>query len=251
MNCISHGKNFSEDNIMACLLASFNTAYVADIVCALILIISAFIGAKKGFVKCFFGFVSTLVALLLAFLLASTVTGWLSSVFGADGSLTGKLEDVFLKWKGFDADISAQGIEAALESVNLPGFIKDAIADKIGEISNVAPGTTLAAVAAPVASRFIGLLICGIVIFIVAKILLFLLEKILTKIVNSWSVASALNGVLGFAVGFLKAAIFVCAILAVLSLIPSEGLVTFFDQTLFLKYLYNDNPLTKLLSTFI
>ena len=70
---------------MTCLMASFQAAYVADIVCALLLLVSAFIGAKKGFVKCFFGLISTLVALILAFALASTVAGWLSSVFGAEG----------------------------------------------------------------------------------------------------------------------------------------------------------------------
>ena len=87
--------------------------------------------------------------------------------------------------------------------------------------------------------------------FIVAKLLLFIVEKILTKIVNSWSVAAALNGLLGFAVGFLKSAILVCAVLAVLALIPSEGMVSFFDETLFLKFIYNDNPLTKLLGVLI
>lgn len=236
---------------MDCLLASFNTAYIADIACALLLLVGAAIGAKKGFVKCFFGLISTLVALILAFVLASTVAGMLSSVFGAEGSLTGKLEEVFLGWNGFDADVSAGGIAAALENVSLPGFIKDAIADNLGEINDLAPGTTLAAAAAPVVSRFIGLLISGIAVFIVAKLLLFIVEKILTKIVNSWSVAAALNGLLGFAVGFLKSAILVCAVLAVLALIPSEGMISFFDETLFLKFIYNDNPLTKLLGVLI
>ena len=236
---------------MTCLMASFQAAYVADIVCALLLLVSAFIGAKKGFVKCFFGLISTLVALILAFALASTVAGWLSSVFGAEGALAGKLEEVFLKWNGFDTDVSAGGIAAALENVSLPGFIKDVIVENVGEVNDLAPGTTLAAVAAPVASQFIGLLVSGIAVFIVAKLLLFIVEKILTKVVNSWSVASAVNGLLGFAVGFLKTAIAVCAVLAVLSLIPAEGIGNFFENTLFLKYLYNDNPLTKLLGLFI
>lgn len=134
---------------MTCLMASFQAAYVADIVCALLLLVSAFIGAKKGFVKCFFGLISTLVALILAFALASTVAGWLSSVFGAEGSLAGKLEEVFLKWNGFDTDVSAGGIAAALENVSLPGFIKDVIVENVGEVNDLAPGTTLAAVAAP------------------------------------------------------------------------------------------------------
>ena len=236
---------------MTCLLASFKAAYIADIVCAVMLLVSALVGAKKGFVKCFFGLISTLVALVLAFALASTAVGLFPSLFGGGGSLAGKFEGTFLKWSGFDMDVSAGGIEAALESVSLPGFVKDVIVKNVGEVNDLAPGTTLAAVVAPVAAQFVGLLICGLVIFIVAKLLLFLVERILTKIVNSWSVASAVNGLLGFAVGLLKAAILICGILAILALIPSEGIVSFFDETLFLKYLYNDNPLTKILGLFI
>lgn len=125
---------------MTDLLASFQIAYVADIVCALILLIFAAGGAKKGFVKCFFGLISTLVALILAITLASTVAGWLPSLFGSEGFFAGKFE-----------------------------------------------GT----------------------LFII------------------------------------------CAILAILSLIPSEGIVSFFDKTLVLKYIYNKNPLTMLLGLFI
>lgn len=233
------------------LLASFQIAYVADIVCALLLLIFAFGGAKKGFVKCFFGLISTLVALILAITLASTVTGLLPSLFGSEGFFAGKFEGTFLKIKGFDADISSGGIAAALESVSLPGFLKDVIAKNVSEINSLDPGTTLAQVVAPVAAQFLGFLISGIVIFIAAKLLLLVFEKILTKIVRSWSVAAALNGILGFAVGLLKAAFIVCAIVAVISLIPSESIVSFFDKTLVLKYIYNKNPLTMLLGLFI
>ena len=236
---------------MANLLASFQAGYIADLVCTAILIICAFAGLKKGFVKSFFGLVSTLAALILAFALASTVLGWIDSAFGMTEFFSGKFETSFLKIKGFDTDISATGINAALESVNLPGFIKDVLAKKLGEVNNLAPGTTLANQAAPVVAQFVGLLISGLVIFVVVKLLLLIVEKILTSIVRSWSVAAALNGLLGFAIGALKAMLFICLILAVLSLIPAEPITTFFDKTLVLKYLYNDNPLTKLLGMFI
>ena len=228
-------------------LLAFQAAYALDIACALILIIWAFIGAKKGFVKCFFGLVSTLIALVLAI----TLSGWLDSAFGMTGFFSGKFENTFLKINGFDADISSVGIASALENVNLPGFLKDLILKNLGEVNNLPAGTTLASQVAPVASQFVGLLISGLVIFIVARLLLLIVEKILSSIVRSWSVAAALNGILGFVVGALKALIVICAVLALLSLIPSDGLVSFFDKTIVLKYLFNENPLTKLLGLFI
>ncbi len=236
---------------MVNLLASFQAAYIADIVCALILIVCAVGGAKKGFVKCFFGLISTLAALILAITLASTVLGWIDSAFHMTSTFGGKFENSFLKIKGFDADISAGGLAAALDNVSLPGFIKDVIVKNLGEVNNLAPGTTLASQVAPVAAQFVGLLVSGLVIFAVAKLLLFFVAKILTSIVRSWSVAAALNGILGFAVGLLKAGIVVCGVLALLSLIPSSGITNFFENTFFLKYLYNSNPLTKLLGLFI
>lgn len=232
-------------------LLAFQAAYALDIACALILIIWAFIGAKKGFVKCFFGLVSTLIALVLAITLASTVLGWLDSAFGMTGFFSGKFENTFLKINGFDADISSGGIASALENVNLPGFLKDLILKNLGEVNNLPAGTTLASQVAPVAAQFVGLLISGLVIFIVARLLLLIVEKILSSIVRSWSVAAALNGILGFVVGALKALIVICAVLALLSLIPSDGLVSFFDKTIVLKYLFNENPFTKLLGLFI
>lgn len=236
---------------MTNLLASFQSAYIADVCAVLILLVCAFVGAKKGFVKCFFGFIATLVALVLAITLASTLVNLLPSLFGAEGTLAEKLETTFLKWKGFDTDVSAEGIAVALENVSLPGFMKDSIIKSVGEANDLAPGTTLAALAAPVAAQFLGLVISGIVIFIVAKLLFCIIEKILTKIVRSWSLMSAVNSLLGFAVGFLKAAVIICGILALLSISPIEGITPFFDETLFLKYLYHDNPLTKLWGLFI
>lgn len=232
-------------------LLAFQAAYAVDICFAIVLLVSAFAGAKKGFIKCVFGLVATLVALILAITLASTVAGLLPSVFGAEGSLAGKLETTFVKWKGFDTDISASGVEAALENVTLPGFIKDSIVKMAGEMNDLPEGATLASLAAPVVAQFLGLLICGILIFIVARLLLLLIEKILTKIVNSWGLAAMLNRTLGFAAGLLEALIFICGALAILSLIPVEGITTFFDKTLVLKYLYHQNPLPKLWGLFI
>ena len=220
-------------------LLAFQAAYALDIACVLIFVVWALIGAKKGFVKCFFGLVSTLIALVLAITLASTVSGWLDSAFGMTEFFSGKFENTFLKINGFDADISSVGIASALENVRLPGFIKDLILKNLGEVNNLPAGTTLASQVAPV------------VIFIVSRLLLLIVEKILSSVVRSWSVAAALNGILGFAVGAVKALIVVCAVLAILSLIPSEGIVSFFDKTVVLKYLFNNNPLTKLLGLFI
>lgn len=233
------------------LLASFQIAYVLDIGCAIALFASAIVGAKKGFVKCFFGFVATLVALILALTLASTVAGWMSSVFGAEGSLTGKLETMFLKKDGFNTDVSAGGIAAALENMNMPGFLKDIIIKNVSKMNDLAPGTTLAGVVAPVLSQFLGLLISGIVIFIAARLVLLIIEKILTKIVRSWSLASALNGLLGCVVELLKTAIIICGVIALVSLLPWEGITTFFDQTLVVKYIFHNNPIPKIWGLFI
>lgn len=233
------------------LLASLQAANIVEIVCALVLLIFAFAGAKKGFIRCFFGLISTLVALILAITLASSISGLLNSLFDMNGFFSRWLEKSVLTGKSFAVDISAGGIEAALADASLPGFVKDVIMKNVSEINTLEPGTTLGQVVSPVLAQFIGLLISGILIFIVSKLLLFIIQKILTKIVTSWSLASALNGFLGFLVGALKAMIFICIILAILSLIPSDGVINFIDETWVLKYLYHDNPLTKILSHFI
>ncbi|MBQ8885609.1 MAG: CvpA family protein [Clostridia bacterium] len=232
---------------MNLLLGGFRVAFILDIVCVLIFFIFALLSARKGGINCLFGFAATLVSLILAFSLASKGAALLNVLFDFTDFLSGKLEGVLLKIKGFNVDISESGVEQALAGVSLPSFIKDFLVDELANKA-VPAGTTLASQAGGAIAKFVASLLGWVVVFFLSKLFITLLGKLLTKIVRSITVASAINTLLGVTFGLFKAFVIVCGVLAVFSLIPSEGVHNFFNSTFIVKYLYNDNPLMRLIS---
>ena len=59
--------------------------YAVDGIAILAVIIFAGKAANKGFVKCFFKFISTIVAIIVAFLLMNAVLQWTGGLFGLEG----------------------------------------------------------------------------------------------------------------------------------------------------------------------
>ena len=92
----------------------------------------------------------------------------------------------------------------------------------------------------------------GIAVFVLCKLLLGIIARLLTKIANSVKAVGAANTLLGAAVGFLKAGILILAVLAVLSVLPET--LSFvpkaqaaIDKTFFVHTLRDNNPLLTLL----
>ena len=88
----------------------------------------------------------------------------------------------------------------------------------------------------------------GIIVFVLAKILLGILARLLTQIARQIKAVGAANTLLGAMLGFLKAAILICAVLAVLSVLPET--ISFvpkanaaIEQTLIVRAVKNNNPL--------
>ncbi|MBQ9729593.1 MAG: CvpA family protein [Clostridia bacterium] len=65
-------------------LCAFTIANWLDIAFVVILLLFSVVGAKKGFVAAFFGFISTIIALVAAFLLGDKVMEWTNGLFGLE-----------------------------------------------------------------------------------------------------------------------------------------------------------------------
>lgn len=226
-------------------LNAFQMAYVVDLVAVLLVLIYTLKDAKKGFIYCVFGLLISVVSLVVAFFCASTVLETTGGLFGLEVTICGKIEESLLGIAGFDADVTQEGLTAALEAANLPAFMIDLIAD----IGIEAPaGTTLAAHFGVTIGAFVSLVLTGIILFVLCKIVLSLVEKIFTALVEKVSLLGAVNGILGAAVGLLKGSLFVLMVLAALALIPSMDITAFMDETLFIGQLYHNNPINYVFS---
>ncbi len=222
---------------------------IVDVAVIAVVFIFSIGAAKKGFVNCLFSLIATLAAIILAFILAKPLLGWTDGLFGLQSTLQGSCIDALSKITGFDIDVSSAGIEAALTQVNLPAFLIDVVKD-VGN-SEVPIGTTLAMIVGETAGDLIATLISWIVLFLTTKLLLKILQKILSSIVEKIPVVGALNHLLGAAVGLLQGFLIVCGVVALITLIPIDGVSTFLSECTVLGWLYNNNPLYTILGWII
>ena len=214
---------------------------IVDIVAVVVVMIFAINAAKKGFVDCLFSLISTVAAIVLAFVLAKPLLGWTGGLFGLQVTLQGALTETLSKINGFNFDISSAGIEAALLEVNLPAFLVDAVKD-VGN-DQVPIGTTLAMIVGETAGDFVATLIAWVVLFFVTKLILKILQKIISSIVKKIPVVGAVNHLLGAVVGVLQGVLILCIIVAILAVVPIDGVGTFLSECTFIGWMYNSNPL--------
>jgi uncharacterized membrane protein required for colicin V production len=224
--------------------------WVVDGVVAVVCIIFGIIAAKKGFITSLFTLISTIVSLIVAICLVSSVLTWTNGIFGLQGVLRGTLTNALGGLEVFQTDVSNAGIHAALANKGLPGFLCDMIIEQVGD-STIPEGTTLAMLAGPALGDLATSLICGIALFFIMKLLLLIVRGIINSIVEKIPLADALNGLLGFAIGVFKGLLLVSLVLSIVSLIPAEGITAFFADCTVTGWLYFSNPILSILSWII
>ena len=229
-------------NMLHALCVSKALAYGVDGIVVLALLIFAIVCAKRGFVNCFFSFVSTIAALLLAFALAKPVVSLTNGLFGLEALFGEKFTVAFSKLSGFNIDISGSGVESALADKNLPAILANLAVSKFGN-GTLAAGTTLGMVVGQTTAGLAVTVISFITLFILIKLALLLLRNVFNAIVDNLPLFNVLDGFLGALVGLLEGVAIVCLILSVLAVIPSQSMVEFFNETIVLDVLYNHNPL--------
>lgn len=223
-------------------LNAFQTAILLDIAVIIALIVFALIDAKKGFISCVFGLVVSIVAFIAAFFCASTVVEATGGLFGLQDVIATEFQNVFAG-ELFQADVTQDGLALALAEANLPTFLIDLISENGVD----APaGTTVGQYLAGEIAPFVTLVLTGILLFIVCKLVLIFVEKILTSLVSAVSLLDVVNKILGGVIGLLKGALMVCLIFSVLSLLTSPEITEFINQSLFVHYIYNENPINLL-----
>jgi hypothetical protein len=226
------------------------TNYILDLAVIGALIFVMWYCGKKGLINCFFGLVSVASAILIAVLFTKVFVSATGGLFGLEATLKGSFESAFLKVEGFSTDISNTGLATALEQKNLPTFLVDLVIEKFGN-ENIPENTTLAMVTS---STLSGVCINFIAWGGLAGItwgLMWILKKILRKIARKIKIIGKIDTVLGCVVGLFFCLSALYFTLGVLSLIPSEGITSYMNDSILVGSMYNNNVLTKLLGAMI
>lgn len=227
------------------------TNYVVDGVAILLALIMTIVCAKKGFVGCLLGTVSTLLALIAAIALAKPILNATDGLFGLQEKLLNTFSESFAKVKGFDTDISTIGVEAALKEYDVTAVLGALVLKIVGKQESLATGTTLASLLGEATSSLAATLITGIVLFILIKLAVFLIKGIFKSLIKKAKLVNGIDTLLGAAVGLLQAFLIVCGVLAVLAVIPVESIQSYLEQTLFIGKLYAHNPLVTIIGWFL
>ena len=234
------------------LAIEFKLEYIADIVFLVGLAIWAIIDGRKGFITCFFSFVSAIACAIGVLFLSAPLLKMTGGLFGIEAWMQGGIGDWLSTIKPFDLDISTDGWSATLDTLSLPAFLKSAVLEEIDAVvGDIPSGTRLGQYVGSAIGSFLATVLCGIIMFIAVKLLMLLLRGVLNKVAESSAFISKINVLGGIAAGTFKAFSVVCILLALLSLIPAEWLTNFFNNTLILKGIYNNNPLLTVFSWFV
>ncbi len=234
------------------LAATFNIEYIADIVFVLVMLIWAIVDGKKGFVSCFFSFITAIVCAIAVLFLSAPVLKLTNGLFGLEGVIQVGLGDWISTIKPFNLDISMDGWQLKMEEMALPKFLADAVLAEIDAVvGDIPAGTMLGQYIGLTIGTFIATILCAVVIFFLVKLIMMLLRGLLNKIVNSCKFIQKINVLGGILAGAFKGFAIVCIILSIVSLIPAPAISDFFDKTLMLGNLYHNNPVLTVFSWFI
>lgn len=230
-------------------LCAGKSGLIVDAIVAVVMLLFVLISAKKGFITCFFGFISTLLALFIAVSFAKSVMELTGGFFGVQDMLETKWVASLSKKDGFNIDISGQDLEGLLEAKDLPAILVTSILKN--HTGALAAGTTLAMVVGGTAARLSATLLTGIALFIVTKLLLKIIRRVFNKIAEKIKLLSAINKLLGAIVGFVEILLIVSLVISILSIFPSSANMKLFTESAILSYLYNHNPLFVMIGWFL
>ena len=203
---------------------------IIDVALVATLVICSLIGLKKGLLKSVLSIFSWGVCLIIAFLTAKYVAGWINGLYDFSGLIGNGIAKNLTKMNGFFAqsiNVYETGGKDALIAA-IPSNVNSLLAQLIKVVfsnSNVDMSSTktIGSVVGSSLGQICMVVISGILVFIVLKVAVALLSKFF-KNIEQTKILGGLNKILGFILGLLKglliAGIINC-ILVALTLIPA------------------------------
>jgi len=233
---------------------------IVDIVIVLAVIIFAILGWKHGFlvkiVEMASGIFGLLASIILARPFATVLDKWIGEPIGI------KITEYLLSRTDlFSGTLNESNVRAAFEGMSLPTFMVDWIVRSID--FNQLTITIVDAITPLIKS--LALLVISFLVLFFGSMLVFLILKLLAKMITSIPIIKQVDKILGVLFGLLKIAAIVYILLFVLALlitIPAiNNLIGPFligdmalqdpEQFRLSKWLYNNNILKQLIDFFI
>ena len=218
-----------------------------DLIGILIVLICAFFAYKRGFVKTFFGFISTFVAIALAFALCNTGVQVIKDNTGIDewleSTLTTALKPSSEEIKNDETkqDSEENSMENALK--DLPENIKNFVG--LEEYKENAKNTVIEN-----SKEVILKILSWVVIYLAVRIILFIICLVCNGIM-SIPFLKQINNLTGLVLGIILGLFRIYVILAIISfiitIVPITPVVDAIKASLIIGFMYENNLLVSLI----
>ena len=211
---------------------------IIDIVLILVIVLSAFIGYKKGFVKVIVKLGTFLIALVLAFLLQSSVAKFIGEDIGFKNTISttvqNKLSD-YAKSKEYDKKTDIKMLEKTIDEIN--SAAEENKAEVIQKWANNI-------------ADFILKGLSFIIIFFTVAIVMGILSLILNTVIKL-PVLDTLNGVLGLGAAVILMAVRIMILLTIIYFVSPleiiQPVINYINTSCITKLLYENNIIVNIL----
>lgn len=205
---------------------------IIDIVVVALFVVFGIIGLKKGFLKSVLSLFSWGFCILIAFLTAKYVAGWLNGIYNFSGLIGNSISKSLNKTNAFFAQsinvYEAGGKDALITAI--PNNINKLLAQLTKSVFsttnvNMSSADSIGFVVGSSLGHICMVVISGILVFIVLKIAVALLSKLFKNIAQT-KILGGINKILGLVLGLLKATLIVGVvncILVAITLVPTAN----------------------------
>ncbi len=219
---------------------------VADLIIIAVMLIFAVYGLIRGFLKQIVGFISTIAALVIAYFFCAKLADLIFQNTSLGATLALRIRGLIGENWDFEASVSE--LSAFIASQNWPTFLSQAVIKAVEQLGTAT--VNFAEVASNTIARYILIALSFVALSMVAKLVLFILEKILAFIVNHTPI-KIVDRILGLILGVVKCAILINLVLFFINLFSIEPLKeakAAIEQSVLANFFLNNNLFAWLLS---
>ncbi len=216
----------------------------ADVLIAVIFIISVLIGMSRGFAAAGKNMISTVLVIILMVCLTTPVSNLLLSTPLADTISRSVEKSVYNTFEEYSA---TAGAETIINNLGLPKFISDQLLSQTDRFA-----VTEESIAQSITQSLTSIVLKGITsisIFVVAQLIVMIIFFFLRELLQI-PVFEKLDTFMGFVMGAVNALLIIyilCGLLMLFTPIDKQQTVnSFISTTYVVKYFYNNNYLLKL-----
>lgn len=204
---------------LTALLEGFSVGIILDLVFAAILALFAFLNFRKGLTKQVLGIAVTIGSLLIAYFFCDEVLRLADKLFSVSDKLAGALLNAGKNNEALNAAVSTESLAAAIQSMNLPQFIGDFAGKALATATQ--SYATIGQFLTHILSHYILIAVFFIITWILARIILSLIKKLLVNIVNLPGL-NAIDKILGLVLGLIKGILILYALIYVVEILPNS-----------------------------